>query len=511
MKRLFVTCTSFTLVSLLVLATTVLGAPVAHDSFESYTIGSSISGVNGGDGWFGLWGTDSTRDADVSVVAGGLSYNAGEISISGGTQALQYVASEGGVSNTLISRHAPGMGDTIYMSFLYQTQNLPNGLEAADPFIQIGMNPTLANPQMSVIDSHQYIAASPQSPNWWVRSGSTDLFTSQPSPDNQTHLVVMKATRNAETGTYGDVELFLNPTSLTESENVSYLNAASSGLTSFVDGSYFVVRKAYTDPNNTYTFDEVRFADTFADAVSNVQPSTQTRITTADGNGADTFVHWYSSTPDPANCNMGGKPTMETKSAGLEGGNQLYRKSYVRFDLSEIDAADLADAALELTVAVTSEGQTFNVYGLNDGNVGENWEEGTVDAFYNVLTDSDPSNDNWITWNNAPGNGDLNSVDPNETTFLGTFEGDLNGRKVGISGSELLSFLQADTDGLVTLIITRETHDPNYTGASHYFATKEHTNETLYPALLLTSAVPEPSTMVLLFTMFFSLAMLRHK
>ena len=487
MKRLFALSTLVASVGLLAMTVAALGSPVAYDGFESYTAGGSISGGDGGIGWFGNWDTNDTRDAEISVISGGLSYDAGEISISGGSLAVQYVATEDSVADALLSRRAPGMGDTIYMSFLYQTQNLPDGFEPQDPFMQIGLNPTLTNPQMSVCDSHQLLDP-PTNSNWWLRAAGggvgNDMFPGVASPDNVTHLVVMKATRNAESGIYDHLELFINPTSLTETENVSYVNDTSTGLTSFDAGTYFVVRKAFTNPDNTYTFDEIRIAETFTDAVSPVEADTRTRITTADGNGADTFVHWYSSTSAPADCNMGGKTTMEIKSAGEEGGDQLYRKSYLRFDLGDIDVSKLSDVALELTTATASLGQTFKVYGLNDGHAGENWEEGTSDGFLNVVTDTDPSNDNWITWNNAPGNAAGSDADPEETTFLGTFGGDLNGRKVGISGTDLVDFLKADTDGLVTLIISRETHNPVYTSASDYFASSEN-NPILCPALLL--------------------------
>lgn len=92
MRKLLTTSTIFAFVSLLTLTVAAFGSPVSYDDFEDYTIGSSISG--GGDGWLGVWETDSSLDVDVSVISGGLSYNAGDISISGGSQALQYVASE---------------------------------------------------------------------------------------------------------------------------------------------------------------------------------------------------------------------------------------------------------------------------------------------------------------------------------------------------------------------------------------------------------------------------------
>ena len=224
----------------------------------------------------------------------------------------------------------------------------------------------------------------------------------------------------------------------------------------------------------------------------NIDP--RTRITTADGDGADAYVHWFSNIATIADQNNGGSGVVEVKNAGDLQSDYMYRKGYFRFDLSDIDPATVTDATFELTVGTSSSDQTFSVYGLNDGNADETWIEGTSASNLNVLTDSDPSNDDWITWNNAPGNASGNGVDPSEATLLGTFTGDVNGETVGISGSALLDFLAADTDGLVTLIVTRETHDSSFYGTSHSFAASEHPDTTKHPSLLLeiddTPAIP---------------------
>lgn len=223
----------------------------------------------------------------------------------------------------------------------------------------------------------------------------------------------------------------------------------------------------------------------------NLNTTPPIRVTTAKGDGADAYVHWYSSSTDQANQNNGGKTTLEVKHAGDVEGDHVYRKCYLRFDLSDIDKTNLAEVALELTTASNSTGQTFNVYGLLDSQPEENWIEGESAANLNVATDTDPANDAWLTWNNAPGNADGNGVDPSKAILLGTFTGGPISQKIGGTNQALLDFINADTDGLVTLIITRDTHDPNYYGTSHTFASGEHTDETLHPALLLKNSVPK--------------------
>lgn len=235
-------------------------------------------------------------------------------------------------------------------------------------------------------------------------------------------------------------------------------------------------------------------------------------ITTADGNdGADSFVQYYSTVAARANCNMGGQTSMQTKNAGIVGGDQLYRKCYIRFDISSIDLTELIDATFELTLN-WADNQIFNVYGLIDGHANEAWEEGTSTSSFNVLGDSDPTNDNWLTWNNAPANDTANSINLTEAMLLGTFAGNVGDSTVGISGGSLLNFLQADTNGLVTLMVTRDTHDPAFGGASHWFFTKENGDPDLAPTLLLeTTPVPEPNTFLLLLGMATGWMIVRRK
>jgi len=98
----------------------------------------------------------------------------------------------------------------------------------------------------------------------------------------------------------------------------------------------------------------------------------------------------------------------------------------------------------------------FNVFGLNDGDAGENWIDG------NGGEDNSPADE--ITSANAPGADRRGGADPQRTTLLGTFyventiEHVYNNKKNGVafSSPELLQFIQKDTNKLVTFIITRQ-------------------------------------------------------
>jgi hypothetical protein len=113
---------------------------------------------------------------------------------------------------------------------------------------------------------------------------------------------------------------------------------------------------------------------------------------------------------------------------------------------------------------------TFNVYALND-------------------TGSDSFSETGVVYNSAPGN-DTSSgkaVNTSTTTLLGTYSvttSNVAGDVVGISGANLVSAINADTNDRLVLIITRDT---DYTEIGAAFATRENTT---YSAPRSTSRLP---------------------
>ncbi len=210
-------------------------------------------------------------------------------------------------------------------------------------------------------------------------------------------------------------------------------------------------------------------------------------ISTEYGFGADAFVAAY----DPTS-NFSNGTTVNVKNASPDpSGIPYFRKGYFRFDLSAVGTTMITDATFFLTIGDYSDGdsvsgtQTFNVFGLLDGDPGEEWDSSQ------------------INWNNAPANGSDNAVLSN-ATLLGNFSFNGNGNAgdiVTLSGGSLVSFLNDDTNGLATLILVRETFDPNVSGYVHNFAAAEHLS-LAPPTLdldfgLPISPVPEPATMLL--------------
>lgn len=215
-------------------------------------------------------------------------------------------------------------------------------------------------------------------------------------------------------------------------------------------------------------------------------------ITTADGVGADAYIENMTGTR--RNNNYGGVNVVQLKNAGpdpTENNQYLSRKTYLRFDLDAIGPLETEIAWLELTASSSTGSEyAFDVYGLLDGHAGENWIE---------------TGSGSITWNNAPGNDpdSLGGVLGDDTVYLGQFStaGHTPGQVLQFGSPELVDFLNADTDGQATLILTRFTHSDDYFDHSNAFYSKEGSlaamgDYSLAPRLMV-YAIPEPSAFVL--------------
>ena len=201
---------------------------------------------------------------------------------------------------------------------------------------------------------------------------------------------------------------------------------------------------------------------------------------TSDGTGADSYVQGNTST-----ANFGNSTALLTQFALTR---DFSRKTYLRFDLSTlptgVDGVDVQ--SLKRTIDNITPGEDplkqVYVYGLNDGHAGESWVEGDGG------TDNSPAGE--ITWDNAPGNDTVSgsAVLSAETALLYTTLFNSTETELVVPGENLLSFIAADTDNLVTFIITYERLSIHGGGAIK-FASKEH--QTLEAPLLF--FIPEPA------------------
>ena len=242
-------------------------------------------------------------------------------------------------------------------------------------------------------------------------------------------------------------------------------------------------------------------------------PMRAVRITTADGNGADSCARAGSN----QNNNLGASGHLACKQ-GTPGNNRFV---YLRFDITPTGDGQLLDAGLTLTMSdgILGTGSsttqwTFNVYGLLDGVAGDGapdvsgspgWWEGTGGGGSGTSWYSGDNVDG-IDWLNAP------AIDHGEdygltsgATLLGSFlvtGAQQPGLEISFTSPDLLDFLNGDTNGLATLIISRKPPGDGVGGGSsdgvvHFFASKEYEGGAFAPTLDLVF-VPEPTSMALL-------------
>ena len=193
----------------------------------------------------------------------------------------------------------------------------------------------------------------------------------------------------------------------------------------------------------------------------------QIEISTTFGSGADAMIRAGSN----SNNNFGDVIGIAVKDEGPF--SPVTRKSYFRFDLSELPAS-VTNAEIVLSVTTPDDPcspttpHVINVFGLSD------------------LASSELWNEDLISWSNAPGN-DTNSGNgvTAAATPLGSFANQcqflIQGAQISFSSSALADFINSDTNDVVTIIFT----DGSQISSSIGYATKENQKQHA-PLLRLT-------------------------
>lgn len=235
-------------------------------------------------------------------------------------------------------------------------------------------------------------------------------------------------------------------------------------------------------------------------------PAEMVTISTADGDGADAQIRGLIGTDDQSATNFGSSSGLAYRyaSVGTTGVNR-FQKSLIRFDLP--DNIDTVNSATLRLYSTSTSSKDYDLYGLRElsdygpGQLDESWGESTVN------------------WDNAPFHEGIGSN--SNGLASGTFVTLLNGGSTPSSpGTEiyssaaLASFIEDDTNGLVTFLIRA---DNNETSVGN-FASKEHDGTGFTglhaPQLVLEyTVVPEPSAFALAGLGFglFGLRRFRHR
>lgn len=223
-------------------------------------------------------------------------------------------------------------------------------------------------------------------------------------------------TRSIGTGANGQDELVCSTVGGSGFDYFSYTVEDSSGQTA--TGYVFIYAEGVTPPMWTETTD------------------------------ADTFVHrgepW---------TNYGSYGAVALKNYGTS--SYFTRTGWVHFDISGKSFGDTATIRFTLDSRDGDAGY-IDVWGIVDGangdELGTDWAESS------------------ITWYNAPVSPDF--VEGSQTTYLGRFSPASSDSQFDFSTPELLDFLEADTNGEVTIILQRE----NSSQANFSLRSKEHPN-----------------------------------
>jgi len=201
------------------------------------------------------------------------------------------------------------------------------------------------------------------------------------------------------------------------------------------------------------------FLTSFILLLSLVSGTYALEVTTIDGSGADTYLSNDGQNGDYGPDSIHGADT----SIAIRNYESVRQKfGYIRFDLTGI-AGDLSGATLSITVNISNRGRNWLIYGLVDESL-DNWDEAAT------------------SYSNAPGilPAALGSfaLDENKLQLLGILsilENTPTRETPNIYTSNttdlnLDSFLQSDTNKLVTFVLINENSDNN---ASYWVATKE--------------------------------------
>jgi hypothetical protein len=169
-------------------------------------------------------------------------------------------------------------------------------------------------------------------------------------------------------------------------------------------------------------------------------------------------------------------------------------KVYVKFALPA-DFGTATAATFKITASRVTGNNWFvpyDMYGLNDSVAGNDWQDLYPGMYYGA-----PSGG--LTWNNAPANLSGLSIDSSKSAYLGRFtEPASAGTEISFSATDLLNWVNTDSDKVVTLMFVRRI-ESGYGQFSGYAEWVSKEGSGAPPKLELTyNPIPEPATLAIL-------------
>ena len=250
-------------------------------------------------------------------------------------------------------------------------------------------------------------------------------------------------------------------------ELVDFLNSDTNGLVTFIIGR---VNDDQGDGGWGNLISAGGYNTTYDPPVLGVSPNISGTVQVGDDNGYFPTSGWH------------------VKNAGIE--NAVTRKGYVRQSISP-DDLPVKSAQLDIMLSLVDDvsdyfghTQYVKVYGLTDQSL-DNWDPSTT------------------TWSTAPANDTSSTYAPDlsKAVFLGDITvapSDEAGDVKSLSNQNLVSFLNSDTNGLVTFIFGRYS-DFNHGGGQNLLFAGELSTVYDAPSLTVFPKGPPEGTVVLIY------------
>lgn len=252
------------------MAAPVHAALLGYDGFETYTTGETLAGKSGGLGFTAAWASNT----QPVVTSASLSYTNGQLALDGGDQAVKVNGpGETMVVDNIANRPFTTQNGPVYWSLLFRVDNATGD----NDFIQFILSNDADHDNSG---SYGYRRkADPTTTQGFfarVRSTSDQTYnTSHFATTGQTYFLVGKFFPVG--ATYAQVDLWVNPTTATEPAGPGdyWLHASTQKDSLTANLGYFLIRTAFYESNQSFTFDELRIGTSYADVVTVVpEPST---------------------------------------------------------------------------------------------------------------------------------------------------------------------------------------------------------------------------------------------